>query len=159
MTQHDSFIIRLILVLNHIRKMAGRWQGIRVWQRVQTERVKSNWELKTIMLKIAWCNQLYRSLPKVRKIKLQLAYLLNFTILIRISVGAGILKAYGIPTVALCSVFQWCSIFYWSSVLNKMAAILFRFPMVWFSNDWDHSYRQLLLRLTIPKPYFHNNTN
>ena len=40
------------------------------------------------------------------------------------TLGAGIPNGFGIPMVALRSVFQWCLVFQQCSVLNKMAAIL-----------------------------------
>ena len=63
----------------------------------------------------------------------------------------GILNSNG----TLCSVFQWHWVFQWSSILNKMAAILsktignqnkvaailFGYPLVRFLNVRDHSYR------------------
>ena len=69
------------------------------------------------------------------------------------TVGAGIPNAFRITMVTLCLVFQWRLVFQWCSVLNKMAtilfktfgnwnkmaAILFEFPMVWFSNGQVHS--------------------
>ena len=94
-------------------------------------------ELKTVSSLIVWRHELT-----------QVSRLLCFILHCGSStVGAGKPETFGFPMVALCSVFQWLSVFQWHSVLtkmvasfktnensNKIATMLFKFPMVQFWN-------------------------